>query len=126
MPVTEYDKTELEQNLTSRNTWMRLIYMLLFGFIFWLSSMVLVVVVVLQFLHVLIAGKGNDNLSLFGGQLGVYFRQIIDFLCYNDEQQPFPFGDWPNTGGGTRMAPAEKPARAKTSKKKTSRKKTSN
>ena len=66
MPVTEYDKTELEQNLTSRNTWIRLIYMLLFGFIFWLSSMILVVVVVLQFLHVLIAGKGNDNLSLFG------------------------------------------------------------
>jgi len=93
--MSDNEKSELEQNLTSRNTWVRLVYMLLFGFIFWLGSIVLTVVVILQFLHMLIAGKGNDNLLQFGRQLGNYYRQVINFLCYCDEYPPFPFGAWP-------------------------------
>ena len=61
--MSDHEKTELEQNLTSRSTWIRLIYMLLFGFIIWLASIVLTVVVVLQFLHMLITGQRNDNLG---------------------------------------------------------------
>lgn len=116
--MTDHEKTELEQNLTSRSTWVRLIYMLLFAFIFWLASMVLTVVVVLQFLHILIAGKGNDNLLQFGQQLGIYFRQLIDFLCYSDDHQPFPFGAWPEAGSGQNKATGKTFTKKKTAKKK--------
>lgn len=116
--MTDHEKTELEQNLTSRSTWVRLLYMLLFAFIFWLASMVLTVVVVLQFLHILIAGKGNDNLLQFGQQLGIYFRQLIDFLCYSDDHQPFPFGAWPVAGSGDQKSAAKPAAKKKTTKKK--------
>ncbi|MCZ6561148.1 MAG: DUF4389 domain-containing protein [Gammaproteobacteria bacterium] len=116
--MADHEKTELEQNLTARSTWIRLIYMVLFGFIIWLASIVLTVVVVLQFLHMLFTGKRNDNLLQFGQQLGIYFRQIIDFLCYADENQPFPFGSWPDADSGARKS-ADKP----TVKKKTAKKK---
>ncbi len=118
--MNDQEKSELEQNLTARNTWVRLIYMLLFGFIFWIGSIVLTMVVVLQFLHMLIAGKANDNLLHFGRQLGIYYRQVIDFLCYSDEYQPFPFGAWPKAESGQDKS-ADKP----TVKKKTAKKKAS-
>lgn len=116
--MSDHEKSELEQNLTARNTWVRVIYMLLFGFIFWLGSIVLTVVVVLQFLHMLIAGKGNDNLLQFGRQLGIYYRQIIDFLCYCDEYQPFPFGAWPKAESGQSKTTGTTATKKKTAKKK--------
>lgn len=116
--MTDHEKTDLEQNLTSRSTWMRLIYIVLFAIIFWLATPILAVVVVLQFLNVLITGQRNDNLRPFGRQLAIYFRQIIDFLCYSDEHHPFPFGEWPGVDSDN-MKPAGKPA----AKKKTTKKK---
>jgi len=116
--MTDHEKTELEQNLTSRSTWMRLIHIVLFAIIFWLAIPVLAVVVVLQFLNVLITGQRNETLRPFGRQLAIYFRQIIDFLCYSDEHHPFPFGEWPVADSGN-TKPASKPA----AKKKTAKKK---
>ncbi|MCH6572122.1 MAG: DUF4389 domain-containing protein [Gammaproteobacteria bacterium] len=116
--MSDHEKSELEQHLTARNTWVRLVYMLLFGLIFWLGSIVLTLVVVLQFLHMLIAGKANDNLLQFGRQLGIYYRQLIDFLCYADEYQPFPFGAWPEAESGQNKATVKPSAQKKTAKKK--------
>jgi hypothetical protein len=115
--MSDNEKSELEQNLTSRNTWVRLVYMLLFGFIFWLGSVVLTLVVVLQFVHVLITGKGNDNLLEFGRQLGIYYRQVIDFLCYSDEYLPFPFGAWPRVESGQKKATGKTTTKKKAAKK---------
>ncbi len=119
--MSDHEKSELEQNLTSRSTWVRLIYMLLFGLIIWVASVVLTMVVVLQFLHMLITGQRNDNLLQFGQQLGIYFRQIIDFLCYSEENQPFPFGAWPGAESGRNKAPAKTITKKKTAKKKTAK-----
>jgi len=116
--MNDHEKSELEQHLTSRNTWLRLIYMLLFAFIFWIAIPVLAVVVILQFLNVLVTGKGNQNLVQFGSQLGKYFQQVIYFLCYRDEDHPFPFGDWPDGNSNpAKSSPSAKP-RKKTTRKK--------
>ena len=52
-------------------------------------------VVVLQFLQVLFTGKVNVYLLQFGKSLSVYQYQIMLFLTYNSETQPFPMDNWP-------------------------------
>lgn len=81
----------------NRSVWVRGLFMLLFIFLMGVAKFVILVVVALQFLMVLFAGQTNDNLVRFGKSLSVYQYQIMLFLTYNSEFQPFPVGDWPES-----------------------------
>ena len=88
--------TELEQNLKSRSTWLRLLFMILFVIIYGVSRFVLTAVVIIQFLTVLFTGKTNERLLQLGGALATYTYQMIIYLCFNTERRPFPFdAEWP-------------------------------
>lgn len=96
---------EVKENLKSRGTWLRLVYMILFAVLFYLAEIVLVVIAVLQFLWKLLSADTNARLTSFGEELGRYLYQIVRFLTFNSEQMPFPFDDWP----GAAPAPQSKP-----------------
>jgi hypothetical protein len=85
----------LKENIRSRATWLRALFMLLYILIFHLAEVVLSAVVVLQLLVAIFTGRPNARLLRFGQSLGTYIYQIVRFLTYNSEDQPFPFGDWP-------------------------------
>lgn len=92
----DYDAPDIEANLKSRSTWMRLLFMLVLGAIYAISRVVVFAVVVLQFLIALFAGQPNERLSSLGHALGVYTCEIIDYLTYHADERPFPFDrDWP-------------------------------
>jgi hypothetical protein len=78
-----------------RNVWLRGLFMLLFAFLMGVAKFVTMVVMVLQFLLVLFKGQANENLLQFGKSLSVYQYQIMLFLTYNSETQPFPMSNWP-------------------------------
>ena len=86
---------ELQDNLKAKSTWLRLLFMILFVALWSISRLVVLAVVVLQFFWVLITGSTNARLTAFGLSLATYSYQIITFLTYNTEAQPFPFADWP-------------------------------
>lgn len=112
-------KNEIEEHLTRRSTWVRMLFMILFGFIFWLSSMVLCAAVIIQFLHVLFSGEKNEILLRRSYQLEQYFSAIIAFLTYRSDERPFPFAEWPDGGPGSESGVRQTKAatRRKTSKK---------
>jgi len=85
-----------EQFLKNRNVWKRGLFMLLFIFLMGVTKFVTLVVVALQFLMVLFTGKYNDNLLQLGKKLSAYQYQILLFITYNSEFQPFPIGEWPS------------------------------
>jgi predicted anti-sigma-YlaC factor YlaD len=86
----------LEENLKSRATWVRALYMVVFCFLFAIVEIVLVAVVVIQFVWRLAKGFPNQPLLELGQGLGSYLYQIVGFLTFNTEELPFPFdGDWP-------------------------------
>ena len=85
---------QVKQNVTARSTWVRLLFMALFWFVFGLLHAVLAVVVGLQFLIVLMTGSPNERLLKFGHELGIYYHDIIVFLTFKTEAKPFPFSDW--------------------------------
>ena len=102
VPPNEQDqqraRSDMENNVRSRDTWIRLLYMLLFGFFYALSRVVTVVVVVVQFFQVLLGGETNENLKSFGRSLAIYAYQVVSYLTFNTETKPYPLElEWPAT-----------------------------
>lgn len=86
---------DLKSNLKNQSTWLRGLYMLLFSILSRIADFVLVGVIIFQFIHKLFTGKTNERLLTFGQSLASYIYQIIQFLTFNSEYHPFPFGTWP-------------------------------
>ena len=80
------------------NTLMRGLYMLLMAVVFHVTVSVMFVIAVVQLILALLGGAPNARLSVFGRNLGIYLRQIADFLTFAAEELPFPFSDWPSGG----------------------------
>lgn len=88
---------QLEENLKSRATWLRLVFMIVLVLIYGLTRLVVGAVVILQFLWVLFTGEVNPRVRHLGASLSTYTYQILRYLTYNTEERPFPFDlDWPN------------------------------
>lgn len=88
---------EFEEHIKSGTTWLRLLFMIVFVFLYGLSRIVVLAVVVLQFFWVLFTGETNDKLKTFGQSLATYTYQLVRYLTYNSESRPFPFDDdWPS------------------------------
>lgn len=76
----------------------RIIYMLLFGLVFWVLCWILAATTVMQLIVRLLNGRPNPDLTRFGGSLARYARQVIEFLTFVTELVPYPFAAWPAEG----------------------------
>jgi len=83
----------LEEHVKSRETWLRLLFMVAFYVLGTLASVVLSVVIVLGFLWVLFTGERNRQLQQAGRVIAAYLYEVIRFLTYNTDERPFPFGN---------------------------------
>ena len=86
---------ELKEHLKERKTWLRGLYMLLFAIFYAVAEIVLTAVVIFQFLLALFTGKTNERLLKLGQSLSTYIYQILQFLTFNSDYHPYPFGAWP-------------------------------
>lgn len=87
--------SDVKNNLLDADTWLRVVFIVLFWFLLTLIGWVLGAVVLVQFVVVLITGERNEQLSGFGTRLGIYLKQIVDFMCFSSDEKPFPFSDFP-------------------------------
>jgi len=84
------------KNWKSTSVWMRGLFMILFGFIGGFARFMVTLIAVFQFFSLLLAGKPNAALKLFGQSLNNYIYQINDFLTVNSNKYPFPLSGWPD------------------------------
>jgi len=84
-----------ETPLTNKNTWKRILYMLLFALTYSVAEFVLITVAIVQVFFKLITGDTNDNLTRLGKQTALYIYDVMLFLTFNSENKPFPFSAWP-------------------------------
>ena len=89
---------QLMQNLSRFETWQRLLYIILFGFIYSAAEIVLVAVVAVQFGFVLITGNRNQNLLDFGAALSRFLYDVLLYFTFKSDRKPFPFDTWPKAG----------------------------
>lgn len=103
-----------------KSIWVRLLYMLLFAFLYSAAEFVILAVVIYQFLHVLLTGGDKDErVKNLGSQLSVYVYQILQFQTFNTEDKPFPMADWPEA---KKLSQAEDKPKAAPRKRTTTRK----
>ena len=94
--VARAEPSDLEKNVKSKRTWMRLVFMVLMGIAWSITVFVTSVIVVVNFLYVLFTGKTHEQLTEFGHSLATYLFQIVEFMTFNTETRPFPIDeDWP-------------------------------
>lgn len=86
---------EVKKNLTHGDAWLRVFFIIVFAFVYWVVNWVLAAVVLVQVCWSLITANTSERLRDFGSSLGQYLRQIVRFITYNSEDMPFPFADWP-------------------------------
>ncbi len=84
----------LIENLKKPATWQRILYMLLFAIAFSLGKTLLFGIVLVQVGFVLLAGAPNEPLRGFSVQLSRYLYEILRYLSFEIDRQPFPFSPW--------------------------------
>lgn len=77
------------------NLLLRIIWMVVFFFVWQLAELVLLAVVVVQLVVRLFSGRVNEDLQRFGDSLSQYLAHIGRFATFNTEYKPWPFADWP-------------------------------
>lgn len=87
---------ELKSNISSTDTWLRILFILGFGI---LTSVVMMPVVWVlagvQFLFLLITGERNENLHKIHRGLAAWLGQVFSYMLYVSDHQPFPLNDLP-------------------------------
>jgi len=86
----------LKDSLLNVDSWIKILFIVLFWFLFTLVGWVVGAVVVIQALIVLTSGERNIQLVNFAENLSIYLKQIVDYICFVENEKPFPFADFPN------------------------------
>ena len=110
---------DLKENIKKQSTWMRGLYMLLFAFFYGLADFVLFAIIIFQFILKLLTGDTNDRLRNLGQGISTYIYQILQFLSFNSDDHPYPFGTWPQgePEGSTKKSAPKAPAKKAITKK---------
>jgi hypothetical protein len=89
------ENEEIKVNVKRQDIWKRAVFMLVFVVAYSVAEFILGAIVLFQFLMVLITKETNEALKDFSAQLCKYIFQIVRYLSFNTEYQPFPFNQWP-------------------------------
>lgn len=89
------NEENLKRNVKDKDTWLRFIYLVVFGVAFYLSILLTFATSVFQFLAKLFAGQSFDGLAEFGSNLAAYQAQVTRFLTFASDEKPFPFAAFP-------------------------------
>ena len=94
----------VKENVKNVDTWMRGLFIIIFGVIFYVLIGIIWLLVIFQFLTKVITGSLNVQLEKFSTSLTQYTQQILDYVTYQSENRPFPFSPLPggNDSGGAK------------------------
>ena len=86
---------DLKAMVSSKDKWVRALYMVLFLLIFTVAKFIVWIVIAIQFLMTLFTNNAHKKTLDFSEHLNTYIHQILSFLTYNSEIKPYPFSPWP-------------------------------
>lgn len=90
------NEEDLKRHVSDKDTWLRFIYLVLFGAVYYLSILVTFASAIFQFLAKLFGGASFDGLAQFGDNLATYQAQMTRYLTFASEEKPFPFAAFPS------------------------------
>ncbi len=91
---------ELRERLSSKDIWVRALYMIFFAIAYSVAEVVITFLVIFQFLAILFTRHANEPLLKLGKNLSTYVWEVLQFQTFNTETRPFPFSSWPDEDTG--------------------------
>jgi hypothetical protein len=88
-------KPESEQSLREPFPFARLFLTIVFGVIASIAFWLFVVLALLQFVTIAIAGQKNEELQYFSRRMGRFIQEVFDYITLASDTQPFPLGPFP-------------------------------
>jgi hypothetical protein len=73
----------------------RLLYAIGFGLLAWLAFDLVLVLAVVQFVVFAVSGRINEELKAFSLSLVQYIWELLAFITFVRDEQPFPIGPFP-------------------------------
>jgi hypothetical protein len=95
MPMA-LNEDALKRNVKDKDTWLRFVYLVVFGVAFYLSILLTFATSIFQFLAKLFGGSSFAGMAEFGSNLADYQAQVTRFLTFASDDKPFPFAPFPN------------------------------
>lgn len=89
---------DIKENAKDVDTWIRGLFIVIFGIIFYFLYIIIGLLVIFQFFHKLLAGELNNNVYGFSASMTRYVEQILQYITFHSEDRPFPFSPWPVAG----------------------------
>lgn len=93
--MTEFNEDDIKKHVKDKDTWLRFVYLVVFGFSFYLAIILTFATSIFQFLAKLFGGQSFAGLAEFGTNLATYQAQVIKFLTFASDEKPFPFAPFP-------------------------------
>jgi hypothetical protein len=84
----------VKANLSNASTWKRVLFIIIFWFIFNLVELLIGVLVFFQVLALLFGGERNGRVQDFSNQLSLFAYDVLQYVTFNRDERPFPFQDW--------------------------------
>ncbi len=94
--MNSFGDDNLKQHVQDKDTWLRFLYLVVFGIAFYLSILLTFATSIFQFLAKLFSGSSFAGMSEFGGNLATYQAEVTRFLTFSSDEKPFPFAPFPS------------------------------
>ena len=73
----------------------RLLYSIGYGFVAWFVFWILLLLGLVQFLMLALSGRVNEELRHFSVNLVQYLWELVAYILFVRDEQPFPIGPFP-------------------------------
>lgn len=74
-----------------RRQWLRVLFMLLYAVVLYMTMWLMGVVVVVQLVFKMATGHTQSGVAHFARDLTTFINQMVRFLTYQTETRPYPF-----------------------------------
>ncbi|MBB3167638.1 DUF4389 domain-containing protein [Simiduia aestuariiviva] len=91
--MNQPSQDQIFANMTNGPTWIRLVYMVIYGIILHLAGMLMWILCSVQFIFTLLFGQDNENIRKMCATITQYIQEALTFVSYNGDAKPFPFCD---------------------------------
>jgi hypothetical protein len=86
---------DVKANVKNVDTWLRGLFIVIYAVISYVLFWIIWLVVIFQFVMKVITANLNPNVMNFSGGLTRYAFQILEYVTFQSEERPWPFGPWP-------------------------------
>jgi hypothetical protein len=78
--------------------WLRLVYMIVFGFLAHVAFSLSIFLGIVQLVVILATKEKNEELRNFSRSLVQYVGECLAFIVFARDEKPFPLGKFPSVG----------------------------